>query len=142
MLGGEAEEGSKAEQLALRARRSLRGGLCHRPADAGVQVEHELVEDPLLAVEVEVEGALTDARGLGDLDDRGVVVAVLGEDALGRLDQLLARALAPCGQLASRAGSEELALDDLPQRVPRQLVDEAHLPRNLEPGQPLAAEDE
>ena len=62
MLRGEAEERGEAEPLHLGARRALRRGLRHRLAHAVVQVDDELVEDLLLAREVEVEGALPDAR--------------------------------------------------------------------------------
>jgi hypothetical protein len=72
----------------------------------------------LLAREVEVEGALADAGRLGDLHDRGVVVAELGEDPLGRLQQLLAGALAAGGQLLHRHELQQLGLDDLVERVP------------------------
>ena len=62
MLGGEAEERGKAEALHLGARRALRRCLGHRLADAVVEVDDELVEDVLLAREVEVEGALRRRR--------------------------------------------------------------------------------
>src|SRR4051812_11454257 len=63
-------------------------------ADPLVQVADELVEDLLLAGEVEVEGALRDPGRLGDLHDRGVVVAGLCEAVLGGVDQTAARGLA------------------------------------------------
>src|SRR5215216_4825947 len=78
-----------------------------------VQVEHDLVEDLPLAREVEVERSLADAGRLGDLHDRGVVVAELGEDPLGCFEQLLAGALAPCGQLLHRASSSSSDLTTL-----------------------------
>src|SRR3954469_11737745 len=56
-------------------------------ADTGVQVADELVEDLLLAREVEVEGALRDAGRLGDLHHRGVVIPRFGEALLRRVDQ-------------------------------------------------------
>ena len=81
MLGGEAEVGLEAEQLRLEPRRSLRRALFHRVPHAAVEVAHELVEDRLLRVEVEVEGAGGDAGDLRQLDDGRVVVAELAEDA-------------------------------------------------------------
>src|SRR5439155_825507 len=95
VLGGEAEVGVEAEPLRLEARRALRGGLLHRVPDAAVEVADELVEDGLLRVEVEVEGAGRDAGGLGDLDDRRIVEAELAEDALGGVEQAPARVEAP-----------------------------------------------
>src|SRR5262245_55399734 len=56
-----------------------------------VEVADELVEDGLLGVEVEVEGALRDAGGLGDLDDRGLGIAELAEDRLRGVEQAPAR---------------------------------------------------
>ena len=113
MIGREAEERAEAEQLALGAGRALLGSLGHRVANARVQVEHDLFEDLLLAREVEVEGALADARRLGDLHDRGVVVAELGEDLLGGLEQLLAGALAARGQRLHRTRSSSSDLTTL-----------------------------
>src|SRR5919204_3131353 len=100
VLGGEAEERLEAEAFGFGARPPARGRLLHRVAHAAVEILDELVEDPLLAREVEVEGPVRDARGLGDLDDRGLVVAELGEDLLGGLEQPRTGALA-----AFRAGA-------------------------------------
>ena len=92
VLGGEAEVRLEAEQLRLeRASSPCSRRLLHRVAHALVQVAHELVEDRLLRVEVEVEGALRDAGRLGDLHDRRVVVAELAEDGLGRVEQAAPR---------------------------------------------------
>src|SRR6266516_981774 len=87
MLSGEAEVRAEAEQLRLEARRALRRRVLHRVADPPVQIAHELVEHVLLRREVEVERALADACRLGDLHDRGLVVAELAEDLLRGLDQ-------------------------------------------------------
>ena len=77
----------EAEFLDLGAGAPGAGAFGHRVSDAGVQVADELVEDVFFAREVEVEGALGDACRLGDLHDRRVVVAELGEDMLRRLEQ-------------------------------------------------------
>src|ERR1700730_4677556 len=55
-----------------------------------VEVLDGLIEDFLLAREVQVEGPRCDARRLDDLDDRRVVVAELSEHMLGRLDEACA----------------------------------------------------
>ena len=98
MLGGEAEEGREAQLLLLDAREALLGRFGHRLADTVVEVDHDLVEDLLLAREVEVEGALADPGGLGDLDDGRLVVAELGERVLGGCEQPLAGPLAALRQ--------------------------------------------
>ena len=60
MLRGEAEEAPKPSSSAPRASCPARRPR-HRVPDAGVEVEHDLLEDLLLAREVEVEGALADS---------------------------------------------------------------------------------
>ena len=87
MLRREAKERREAEELALGSRPALRRGFGHRLPDSMVQVEDELVEDLLLVREVEVERALPDAGGLGELHDRGVVIAELCEHLLRSLEQ-------------------------------------------------------
>src|SRR5204863_8503876 len=82
-----AEEGAEAEQLGLEPRAALSRPLLHRVTHPLVEVAHELVEHGLLRVEVEVEGALRDARRLGDLDHRRLVVAELAEHLLGGVEQ-------------------------------------------------------
>src|SRR5581483_1296948 len=94
VLGGELEVAGEPEELLLDACRAARRLLGHRVADPAVQVAHELVEDVLPRLEVEVERALPDPGRLRDLHDRRLVVAELAEDVLGRLDQLLSRPLA------------------------------------------------
>src|SRR5581483_11726190 len=98
MLRREAEVRAEAEQLRLETRLAARRRFLHRVAHAPVQVAHELVEDLLLRGEVEVERALSDACGLGDLHDRRVVVAEVCEDLLGRIEQLLPRLDAARGE--------------------------------------------
>ena len=91
MADGEVEEAAEAEQLALQARVAPVRRLAHRVANTPVQVSDQLVEDLLLGAEVQVERPLPDAGRLGDLHDRGVVVAEIAEDLLGRLEETLAR---------------------------------------------------
>src|SRR4029077_14818692 len=91
MLCGEAEVGLEAPHLGLQPRVALRRGLLHGATHATVQVADELVEDRLLRVEVQVEGAGGDTGTLRDLHDRCVVVAELAEDVLGRVEQPAAR---------------------------------------------------
>ena len=113
MIGREAEEGAEPEQLLLGAGLAGRSGLRHRVPDARVQVEHDLVEDLLLAREVEVERPLPHARRFGDFHDRRVVVAELGEDPLSGVDQPPAGALATCGQRLHRTSSSSSDLTTL-----------------------------
>ena len=156
VLRCELEVAHEPEQLGLGARAPVLGADGHRAADAAVQVADELLEDLLLAREVEVERPLRDAGGLGDLDDRRVVIAELGEDALGRLEQALARRRAAARELlavhAGRTGTAksvtpapprveraQLVLQHLVHRRHRQRVDEAHALRHLVAREPLAA---
>src|SRR3954465_7292328 len=53
-------------------------------------LRHRLVEQVLLRGDVRVERALLDAERLGDLADRGAVVALLREQPRGLPGQLLA----------------------------------------------------
>ena len=110
MLGGEAEEPGEAGALGLEPRRCAGHRLRHRVAHAAVEVDDECLEDRLLAVEVEIERAEADAGALGDLDDRRLVVALLGEDDLGRLEQAPSGRLAALGQRPSGRGRDERAL--------------------------------
>src|SRR5690606_5316899 len=87
VLRGEPEEGAEAGSFGLDAVVDPRRGLTHRLADPVREVPDHLVEDLALALEVRVEGAQGDPGLLGDLDDRGLVVADGGEDVLGRLEQ-------------------------------------------------------
>jgi len=63
----------------------LRGVDVHLLADLEQDREDEL----LLGLEVVVDEALGDARLLGDLFDRAVLVALAGEDAEGGLEDLV-----------------------------------------------------
>src|SRR5207249_2539584 len=83
----ELEVAPKAEQLRLGARAAALRARGHRVPHAPVQVAHELFEDLLLAREVEIERALRDSGGFGDLHDRRLVVAELGEDVLRGFEQ-------------------------------------------------------
>ena len=117
---------------------------------AAVQVANELVEDLLLALEVEVEGALRDACGLGDLHDRRLVEADVGEDLLRRLEQAASRAHATAGERAAVGAERERGLGHAgsPARSSsfstlfiaraRELVEEAHGGGHLEAREPLA----
>ena len=125
--------------------------LAHRAADAPVQVTHQLLEDRLLRVEVEVVRAGRDTCRLRELHDRRLVVPELAEDALGGVEQA-----APRVEPATRKGTtvdvgddgvghavtsgRSSVLLDLPHRVARQLVDEHDALRHLEAGKPVAAE--
>ena len=88
---GEAEVRLEAEELGLEARRALRRSLAHRVTDATVEVDHQLDEDRALRVEVEIEGAGSDAGGVGHLDDRRLREPELAEHRLGRVEQSTAR---------------------------------------------------
>src|SRR5579875_37006 len=62
-----------------------------RLATEGVQTQMELQEDVFLALEVVVERGLRDAEPLGDVAQRGLVVALLGEQLEGDVEDPLAR---------------------------------------------------
>ena len=68
-------------------------------AGLGQELGHLLVEEPqeqvVLALEVEIDGAVGDARALGDLGHRRAVEAALGKDLDGRIED--ARALVVLG---------------------------------------------
>jgi hypothetical protein len=51
----------------------------------------------VLVAEVAVEGAVPDPEVGGDVGDPGLVVALLGEDALGGVEDLVAPQLCPRG---------------------------------------------
>jgi hypothetical protein len=53
-------------------------------------LEHRLVEELLLPLDVGVERALLDAERVGEVADRRAVVALLGEEAGGVAGELLA----------------------------------------------------
>ena len=55
--------------------------LAHRPDELG--------EERFLGLEVPVEQALGDARGLADVGDPGGAVALAAEERFGRVEQLL-----------------------------------------------------
>ena len=76
MLGREAEERGEARALGLEPVGGAARTLAHRLAHPVVEVFDELVEDRELRVEVQVVGALADARDLGDARDGCLVVAV------------------------------------------------------------------
>ncbi len=58
MLGGEPEVSAEAQPLTLGTAVALRGRFGHRVPDPAVQIGDQFVEDLLLALEVNVEGAL------------------------------------------------------------------------------------
>ncbi len=110
VLGGEAEEAREARALRLQPRGRAGHRLRHRVPHAPVEVDHESLEDRLLAVEVEVERAEADAGALGDLDDRRLVVALLGEHDLRSLEQAPAGGLTALGERAARGGRDQFGL--------------------------------
>jgi hypothetical protein len=61
-------------------------------------VVDDVLEDVVLVLEVAVEGAVADAQYPGDVGDGGVAIALLGEDAVGGVQDL--------GLLAHRADDE------------------------------------
>ncbi len=65
-----------------------------RGAEDDEQLVEQLEEDGVLALEVEVERAARDAGGIDDVADARVVIALLGEDFLGRRQDVRAPALA------------------------------------------------
>ena len=67
----------------------------------------ELFEGVALAVEVKVEGALRQARLSRDVFDLGAIQALLGKDALGRLEQ------AAFGMGIARSRHSDLKVTDL-----------------------------
>src|SRR5690349_1367053 len=77
---------------------------------ATVQVDHEGLEDRLLAVEVQVERAEADAGALGDLHDRCLVIPLLREHLLGGFEQPAPRRLAALRQRSARRGRYEFRL--------------------------------
>jgi len=91
VLRREPEVRAEPEELGLEPRRALRRRFLHRVPHAAVQVAHELVEDRLLRVEVEVERPRCYTGGVGNLDDRRIVVAELAEDILRCVEQPTAR---------------------------------------------------
>jgi hypothetical protein len=98
LAGGALGLGDEVEPGARRA--------AHRAGDLQDELEEtldDLVEEVALLVEVEIEGALGDAGGAGEIVDGGAVVALLAEHALRGGDQTGA-ALVP-GRL-SLAGHE------------------------------------
>src|SRR5438477_7077251 len=108
VLLGEVEERAEAEQLRLEPRLPPRRRLLHGLANAVVQVAHELGEDLLLRREVEIEGALADAGPLGDLHDRRLRVADVGEDLLRRLEQAPPRLHALARERAAAGAGDDL----------------------------------
>src|SRR5690606_33623372 len=63
-------------------------------ADLLEQEIEQLVEDGVLAVEIDVEGAARDARRFDDVADAGVVIALVAEDGEGRVEDGAAAPLA------------------------------------------------
>ncbi len=79
---------------------ALGEGLAREPRAALLRGEgllRQREQDLVAAAEVLVEGAVTDAGRLHDVGDAGCVVAVLGEEAGGGVEQGAAGLLAPGG---------------------------------------------
>jgi hypothetical protein len=62
---------------------------------------HRLREELLLPFDVRVEGAFLDAERVGEIADRGAVVALLGEETRGVSGKLFAARGANLGTLTS-----------------------------------------
>src|SRR6185503_11503310 len=83
LLRDDAQMGAESEPHLLR-RRCVVGNRVERAVEGGRAAAHRLVEQVLLALDVGVERALLHAHRVGQVADRGAVVALLGEQA-GRL---------------------------------------------------------
>ena len=89
-----AEQINQPKRVGDTLRRAFTQMRSGRPGPALVEVPVDVVEDHgLLRGEVGEERARGDVGGLCDVGDRRRVIAALGEEAHGRLDDLLARAL-------------------------------------------------
>ena len=86
------EDGPVVERIrkALRAHLGVVGDRVQRGVEGGRTVHQRVEEQVLLRGDVRVERALLDAERLGEVADRGAVVALLGEEAGGLARQLRA----------------------------------------------------
>src|SRR5207253_1796735 len=82
LLGDDAEMAPQRQTDLLGGRRVLGQGV-ERAVERRRTLSHRLVEQVLLRVDVVVERALLHAERLGEIADRGAVVALLGEEPGG-----------------------------------------------------------
>ena len=124
---------SSAGQARRSRRSSSRVELVEHLAAERVQAQVELEEDVLLALEVVVERRLRDAEPLGDLAQRGLVVALLVEELEGDVEDPLARLAAGPAGTCSVCSMTRILLDG------RQVSDyarESYLPTGKEMAMP------
>lgn len=112
----ELDEGEKPLALGVQPRLRPCGGVGEMLAKLAAHLQDQLAQHVLLALEVDVEGALADAGGRGDVADRGHAEAAPADLASGRRQDLLPRAFAAVGLglgLGLGAGGHRIRYDEV-----------------------------